>query len=305
MKKVIFSVFLFFLIIQGMAQDITLPLWPDGAPDSTKVPGKEHYYVKGFAHYDNISKAELYVYLPDKAKSTGAAVVICPGGGYWVEAIEHEGFMIAQYLKEQGIAGIVLKYRLPYGNPDVPVSDVHRAMRLVRSKAAQWNLNPDKIGVAGASAGGHLASTAGTHFDLGDTTSADPIERLSDRPDFMLLLYPVISFDEKIGHMGSRINFLGKTNDWKKVVPYSNEYQVTDQTPPCFLVLADDDHTVDPENSIRFYQQLRKHHVPAELHIFAKGGHGFGMKKINQSVEQWPHLFIQWLQAMKFTPPSQ
>ncbi len=294
--------FLFFaLTMNVMAQDFQLKLWPNGAPNQSTPPGQERYYIEnGTGRYENISEAELYVYLPDKDKNTGAAVIICPGGGYWIEAIDHEGFRIAEYLKDHGIAGIVLKYRLPYGNPEVPVSDALESIRLVRSKAAEWNIDPDRIGIGGSSAGGHLASTAGTHYDAGNKDAPNPVDRISSRPDFMMLLYPVISFDEKIGHMGSRINLIGKTNDWKVASIYSNELHVDANTPPTFIVLADDDKGVSPENSIRFYMALKKNNIPAEMHIFNKGGHGFGMKKTGLPVEQWPDLFIQWMKSMNF-----
>ena len=295
--------FLFFaLTINVMAQDFQIKLWPDGTPNQSSPPGKEKYYIEnGTGRYKNISEAELYVYLPDKDKNTGAAVIICPGGGYRIEAIDHEGFRIADYLKKHGIAGIVLKYRLPYGNPEVPVSDALESIRLVRSKAAEWDINPNRIGIGGASAGGHLAATAGTHYDdAGNKNAANPVDNIKSRPDFMMLLYPVISFDEKIGHMGSRINLIGKTNDWKIASRYSNEYHVDASTPPTFIVLADDDKGVSPENSIRFYMALKKNNIPAEMHIFNKGGHGFGMKKTGLPVEQWPDLFIQWMKSMNF-----
>ena len=289
-----------FILTSTMAQDLKLPLWPNGAPNKNTPPGEEHYFEdNGTYRYDNISEAELFVYLPEESKNTGAAVVICPGGGYWIEAIDHEGFQIAEYSKAHGIAGIVLKYRLPYGNPEVPLSDAQQAIRFVRSKAAEWKINPKKVGIAGASAGGHLASTAGTHFTPGDPQATNPIQQLSCRPDFMLLLYPVISFDEKIGHMGSRINLIGNTNDWKLASEYSNELQVTENTPPAFLVLADDDHGVAPENSIRFYLAMKRFNIPAEMHIFAKGGHGFGMKKSGLPTEQWPDLFVEWMKIMQ------
>ncbi|MCW0484680.1 alpha/beta hydrolase [Gaoshiqia sediminis] len=302
MKKINLLFVLTLLLFQGMAQDYRLQLWPEGAPNQNTSPGEERFYVdNGTGRYDNISEAELFVYLPEMEKNTGAAVVICPGGGYRVEAIEHEGFQIAEFLKENGIAGIVLKYRLPYGNPEIPLTDALQAIRFVRSKSDEWGIDPQKVGIAGSSAGGHLASTAGTHYDLGDLQSNDPLARLSSRPDFMLLLYPVISFDEKIGHMGSRINLIGETNDWKLASKYSNELHVNEQTPPTFFVLADDDRGVVPENSIRFYLAMKQFGVPAELHIFSHGGHGFGMKKINKPAEQWPGLFVQWMKAMTFT----
>ncbi|WP_423126993.1 alpha/beta hydrolase [Gaoshiqia sp. Z1-71] len=301
MKKISLFLTLTLICFQGMTQDYRLKLWPAGAPNQNTPPGEERFYVeRETGRYDNISEAELFVYLPESGKSTGAAVVICPGGGYWVEAIEHEGFMIAEYLKENGIAGIVLKYRLPYGQHEVPLSDALQAIRYVRSKSADWEIDPAKVGIAGSSAGGHLASTAGTHFDLGKPGATDPLAKISSRPDFMLLLYPVISFDEKIGHMGSRKNLIGETNDWKLASLYSNELQVTENTPPTFFILADDDKTVVPENSIRFYMALKKYGIPAELHIFNKGGHGFGMRKIDKPAEQWPVLFLSWMKEMDF-----
>ncbi|PTN07420.1 alpha/beta hydrolase [Mangrovibacterium marinum] len=301
MKQLTFLGLFLLLIMSGQAQDFQLKLWPEGAPNSTTVPGDEQYYQQnGTYRYSNVSEAELFVFLPEESKNTGAAVVICPGGGYWVEAIDHEGFQIAEYLKARGIAAIVLKYRLPYGNSEVPLTDALQAMRYVRSKAAEWKIAPNKIGIAGASAGGHLASTAGTHFTEGDPDATDPLQQLSSRPDFMLLLYPVISFDEQITHVGSRVNLIGKTNDWKQVSRFCNELQVTKNTPPTFFVLADDDHAVVPENSIRFYRALKQFDIPAELHIYAKGGHGFGMKKLDLPTAQWPETFTQWLRVMKF-----
>ncbi len=302
MKKInLLLLLLFSIVIDGMTQDYRLKLWPGEPPNKNTPPGEEKFYVdRGTSRYENISVAELFVYLPDEKKNTGAAVVICPGGGYRIEAIQHEGFMMAKYLKQNGIAGIVLKYRLPYGQPEIPLTDALQAIRYVRSKAEEWRINPERVGIAGSSAGGHLASTAGTHYDLGSTGSADPVQRLSSRPDFMLLLYPVISFDEEIGHMGTRQNLIGTTNDWKLASTYSNELHVDEKTPPAFLVLADDDKGVDPENSVRFYLALKKHNVPAEMHIFLQGGHGFGMNKINKPAEQWPDLFVQWMQSMKY-----
>jgi acetyl esterase/lipase len=247
----------------------------------------------------NVSEAEMYVYLPEKEINTGAAVVICPGGGYWIEAMDHEGFDMAKWLQSKGIAGIVLKYRLPYGHHEIPSGDARQTMRIVRANAKEWGIDPNKIGIAGSSAGGHLASTAGTVFDLGNDKSTDPVEKMSCRPDFMLLLYPVISFDESTGHMGSRKNLIGEGNDWNLAKQYSNELNVTKDTPPTFLVLADDDKTVNPQNSVDFYLALKKYKIPAEMHIFQEGGHGFGMTKKNLPVDQWPDLFYNWLKAQK------
>jgi acetyl esterase/lipase len=282
-----------------MAQDFKLKVWPNGAPDSNGMTTPEETYEG--KRVRNVSEAEIYVYLPKIGINTGAAVVICPGGGYMIEAMDHEGYQLAEWLTTQGVAGIVLKYRLPYGHDQIPLEDAQRALRIVRQKAAEWGINPAKIGIAGSSAGGHLASTAGTRFDLGKPESNDPIDKYSCRPDFMLLLYPVITFNEEFGHMGSRTNLIGTGNKWELVEKYSNELNVTPQTPPTFLILADDDGGVPPRNSIEFYMALKKNKIPAEMHIFRDGGHGFGMTKKNLPVDQWPNLFSQWMKAQGIT----
>ena len=209
---------------------------------------------------------------------------------------------MAKWLAERGVSGIVLKYRMPNGNHEVPSSDARQALRIVRANAKEWGINPAKIGIAGSSAGGHLASTVGTRFDAGNKNSADKLEQVSCRPDFMLLLYPVISFNEAFGHMGSRKNLIGQVNDYALVEKYSNELHVTPETPPTFLVLADNDKGVVPRNSIEFYTALKNNNVPVEMHIFAEGGHGFGMRKNNIPADNWPDLFYNWLKAMKIIP---
>ena len=297
MKSQILLLSLFFVSSILSGQDLTLKVWPNGAPNDNgmKLPEEKYDGVR----VRNVSEAEMYVYLPEKEKNTGAAVVICPGGGYMIEAMDHEGFDMARWLASKGIAGIVLKYRLPYGHHEIPSGDARQTMRIVRMNAKEWGIDPGKVGIAGSSAGGHLASTVGTRFDLGNAQSTDPIGKMSCRPDFMLLLYPVISFDEAVGHMGSRKNLIGEGNDWKLAKQYSNELNVTKDTPPTFLILADDDKAVIPENSIDFYLALKKYDIPAEMHIFQEGGHGFGMTKKNLPVDQWPDLFYSWLKAQK------
>ncbi len=295
-KKLIFIV-LAAINVTSFAQNYTLKVWPDGAPNDNGMKEPEEKYDG--VRVRNVSEAEMYVYLPSKETNTGAAVLICPGGGYVIEAMDHEGFDMAKWLASKGVAGIVLKYRLPYKHDEIPSGDARRAMRIVRKNAAEWGINPEKIGIAGSSAGGHLASTVGTRFDLGNAASSDPVEKISCRPDFMLLLYPVITFREEFGHMGSRVNLIGEGNDWKKVAQYSNELHVSPQTPPTFLILADDDSAVPPRNSIEFYLALKENNVPAEMHIFKAGGHGFGMNKNKLPVEQWPDLFYSWLKAQE------
>lgn len=299
MKKITGILTVILISFSTMAQDFKLKVWPNGAPDNNGMTQPEELFEG--KRVRNVSEAEIYVYLPKIGVNTGAAMVICPGGGYIMEAMDHEGYNMAEWLVQQGVAGIVLKYRLPYGHDQIPLEDAQRAIRIVHAKAKEWGINPAKIGIAGSSAGGHLASTAGTHFDLGKPDSSDPIEKFSCRPDFMLLLYPVITFDEEFGHMGSRINLIGPGNKWDLVEKYSNERQVSSQTPPTFLVLSDDDNVVPPRNSIEFYMALKKYKIPAEIHIFRDGGHGFGMNKKNLPVDQWPNLFAQWMKAQGIT----
>jgi acetyl esterase/lipase len=297
MKQSIFCLTLLFMTFSLSAQDEILKVWPGGAPNDNGMTEPEEKYDG--VRVRNVSEAEMYVYLPEEENNTGAAVVICPGGGYWIEAMDHEGYDIAEWLKSKGVAGIVLKYRLPYGHHEVPSSDARQAIRIVRKNAQGWGIDPDKIGIAGSSAGGHLASTVGTRFDYGNEDAASELEKMSTRPDFMLLLYPVITFLEEFGHMGSRKNLIGEGNNWEMVEKYSNELHVSPETPPTFLVLADDDSGVPPRNSIEFYLALKENSVPAEMHIFAKGGHGFGITKHNQPADQWPDLFYNWLKAIE------
>ena len=297
MKKINLLLILVSITTISMAQDKVLKVWPDGAPNDNGITTPEEKFEG--VRVRNVSEAEMYVYLPEKEVNTGAAVVICPGGGYWIEAMDHEGYDMAAFLQEKGVAGIVLKYRLPYGHHEVPSSDARRAMRTVRMHAKEWGIDPAKIGIAGSSAGGHLASTAGTVFDYGNPESDDPVEHVSCRPDFMLLLYPVITMDEDFGHMGSRDNLIGVSHNKELIHEYSNELNVTAQTPPAFLVLADDDNAVPPRNSIEFYSALKRNNVPAEMHIFQQGGHGFGMHQDGLPVNNWPNLFIDWLKAGK------
>ena len=297
MKKIL--LFLTLILSYGLisAQDLTLKVWPNGAPNDNGMTEPEEKYDG--VRVRNVSEAEMYVYLQDDDKNTGAAVVICPGGGYWIEAMDHEGYEIAEWLKSKGIAGIVLKYRLPYGNHEVPSTDAKQAIRIVRNNAKEWRINPEKVGIAGSSAGGHLASTVGTKFDLGNSESTEPLELLSSRPDFMLLLYPVISFREDIGHMGSRKNLIGEGNDWNLAKQYSNEINVTKDTPPTFMILSDDDKSVVPRNSVEFYLALKKYDIPAEMHIFKKGWHGYGITKKNQPADFVPDLCVNWLKAIE------
>jgi len=295
-RKLLLMLFAMSIFQMSIAQNV-VKLWTNGAPGNNECPQPEELFEGKMVRF--VSEPTLTIYLPDKEKNTGAAVVICPGGGYWIEAMDHEGYAYAEYLQHKGITGIVLKYRLPYGHHEIPLLDAQHAIRTVRYNAAAWGIDAAKIGISGFSAGGHLASTAATHFDMGNEKSDNPIEKVSCRPDFAVLIYPVITFNELWGHMGTRENLIGKSHDLKLINYYSNELQVTGQTPPTFLVLADDDQVVPPRNSIEFYTALKQNGVSAELHIFREGGHGFGMTKKGRPHDQWPQMLIDWMSASK------
>lgn len=235
--------------------------------------------------------------LPDPAKRTGAACIICPGGGYGGLSMDKEGFEPAKWMQARGVAGIVLRYRCG-GGPNqhpVPLQDVLRAVRVVRSNAGSWNIDPTKVGILGFSAGGHIASTAATHFDAGNPEALDPVERLSSRPDFQILVYPVISMTEEITHAGSRRNLLGENPSDELVKLMSNDLQVTPQSPPAFITHASDDDAVPVANSLLYYSALADYKVPVELHIFETGGHGFGMHRGERPADKWPEQLEPWM----------
>ena len=291
---------LLFLNILVSGQDYVLPLYEGTIPNSINTGQKEMIEKSDITLISNVQNPTIAVYLPSKRFATGQAVVICPGGGYWVLAYDLEGTDIARYLNSIGVAGIVLKYRLPtYGNciepHKAPLMDAQRAMRLVRSNAKEWNIDSTKIGIMGFSAGGHLASTLGTHFDYGIKNSTDLVERKSCRPDFMVLMYPVITFNAAYTHAGSIEALLGKNPDKDLVNYYSNELQVKEDGPPAFIVHADNDSGVPIENSLLMYEALRKKKIPAELHILSEGEHGFGLAVNNEHVASWTNSLKLWL----------
>jgi len=259
-------------------------LWPKGAP--------------GAVGDGELDKPTLWIYQPDESLRNGASIVVCPGGGYGGIAIDHEGHQVAKWLIENGVTAFILTYRkAPEYHHPAPMQDAQRAIRTVRARAQEWKIEPDRIGVLGFSAGGHLASTAATHFDAGDRNAADPIERVSCRPDFAVLIYPVISFTTEYTHAGSRKNLLGENPDPELVKKFSNELQVTPETPPTFLVHTSGDTGVPAENSVLFYLAMRKAGVPAEMHIFEKGQHGFGLGPNDPVLSQWPKLCIAWMKG--------
>jgi acetyl esterase/lipase len=257
-------------------------LWPKGAP--------------GALGSEDRDKPSLTIHLPPADKATGAAVVICPGGGYGFLAVDHEGKAPAEWLNRHGIAAFVLRYRIaPRYHHPAPMQDAQRAIQLVRSRAKEWNLDPHRLGIWGFSAGGHLASTAATHFDDGQRDAKDPIDRVSCRPDFAILCYPVITMRPPFTHGGSRHNLLGENPDEALVTRMCNDEQVTEKTPPTFLFHTTEDTVVPPENSVLFYQALRKKRIPCELHIYEKGQHGSGLGAGSGAASAWPDQLAAWL----------
>jgi acetyl esterase/lipase len=271
-------------VMTALAQDPqTIRLWSGDAPgamgsEDKDVPTLTIYAVNG--------------------KGSGVGVIVCPGGGYGALAMNHEGRQVANFLNSVGIAAFVLKYRLgPKYHHPVELGDAQRAIRLVRSRAAEFHVDADKVGMMGFSAGGHLASSAGTHFDAGKADAADPIDKMGSRPDFLVLGYPVISFTTPYTHKGSLKNLLGDNPDPELVKSLSSELQVTAQTPPTFLFSTSGDTGVPAENSVMFYLALHKAGVPAEIHVFEKGPHGVGLGGMDPALEEWPKLLVLWFRT--------
>lgn len=302
--KIFPAIIIFFTIlnINLQSQPKIMNVWSSKIPGSIRAPGfKNEDTIRienGKIRIARVTNPTISIYFPKK-KSSGTTAVICPGGGYIRLAIDNEGSEIANWLNDYGVTVVILKYRLPNDtimeNKTIgPLQDLQETMRLLRRNAKEWNLNPGKIGVFGFSAGGHLASTLCTHFnDIvydSDTTSA--------RPDFSVLVYPVITMNEINTHTGSRKYLLGKTPDAKLVEYFSNELHVTKDTPPAFIVQAEDDKTVPVQNSIDYYTSLKNQNIPAELHLYQKGGHGFGLGKNKGTVSLWPAACIKWLQEI-------
>jgi acetyl esterase/lipase len=304
MKKYsVLLVIIFLVNTLCFGQNYTLPLWPDNIPNYQKTDEIEIRDTTDAVRISYVQKPDISVYLPSKGNATGQAVVICPGGGYRILAYDKEGTDIAKWLNSKGIAAIVLKYRLPLSKSNIvnhksPLLDAQQAIRLTRYHANEWNIKKDKIGIMGFSAGGHLAATAGTHFDTGDASASDPVESMSSRPDFMVLVYPVITFSNSFMHKGSRNALLGEDPDSTLIKYYSNELQVKDNTPPTFIVHAGDDKSVPVENSLLFYHALKDKGIPAEFHIYPEGGHGFSLAIGKGYLETWPDRCIDWLRSL-------
>lgn len=304
MRHVYFLIAALLLHLCLAAQEYILPLWPAGkVPNYQKTNEVEKRDTGATIHIRNVQQPDIAVFLPAKRNATGQAVIICPGGGYAALSYNWEGMDVAKLLNAKGIAAMVLKYRLPNAKSNIvphlsPLADAKRAMRMVRFYADKWNIKKDKVGIMGFSAGGHLASTLGTHFDNGIANAPDSIEQFSSRPDFMVLVYPVISMTKTIMHAGSRNNLISSTPTDDLAKLYSNELQVTKETPVTFLVHATDDKSVPVENSLLFYQALKDNGVPAEMHIYPTGGHGFGLGLGRGYLETWTDRCIDWMRGM-------
>lgn len=265
-------------------------LWPNGAP--------------GALGSTEADQSSLEYFPPWGKNPSGTAVIVAPGGGYQFLASNHEGRQVANWFNALGITSFVLTYRLgPRYHHPIELGDAQRAIRLVRAHAAELNIRPDRIGMMGFSAGGHLASTAGTHFDQGDPQAADPIDRASSRPDFLILAYAVITMEPPYAHESSVMALLGDHPNPNLREELSNERHVTKETPPTFLFATNADDVVPAENSVQFYMALRKAGVPAELHIFEKGPHGVGLDLSDPALGEWPKLLEEWMRGRGLLSP--
>lgn len=273
------------------AQDrLRMELWP---ADSSSIVGE-----------DERDRPSITLYKPERPN--GCAVVVCPGGGYGGLALDHEGKQIGEWYNEFGVTAFVLRYRhAPRYSHPTPMLDVQRALRTVRAKAEEFGIDPKRIGVMGFSAGGHLASTAATHFDEGDPKADDPIDQVSCRPDFAILCYPVITFTQDFMHVGSRNNLLGKSPEEELIKSLSNELQVTEKTPPTFLFHTWEDQVVPPQNSLAFYLAMKEKGVPGELHIYEHGRHGVGLAKNMPGTRNWSRQLRDWLAGAGFLTEKQ
>jgi acetyl esterase/lipase len=300
MKKTYFTLILCMSLGLLLTQNFILPLW-EGDPPNYRESGEiMKSDTTNIVRLSLVQQPDIAVFLPSKSNATGEAVVICPGGGYHILAYDWEGSDIARWLSSRGIAAMVLKYRLPVSKSNIiphksPLMDAQRAFRMVRYHAGSWNIDPGKIGIMGFSAGGHLASTLSTHFDAGDPGNNDPVEKISCRPDFSILVYPVISFTEEFSHSGSRTALLGEDPDPELVRYYSNELQVSEDTPPTILVHSSDDEAVPVQNSLAYYQALLKSGTQTEMHIYPYGGHGYSLAIGKGHLATWPDRVLEWI----------
>lgn len=295
---------LMWINVNLFAQSKVIDIWNGKVPGAIKSEEfKQHVdTTAGWIDKKSITNPNLYAFPAPAEKATGAAVIICPGGAYAGLAIKHEGIQVARWFNNLGISAFVLTYRLPdyaiMENKSIgPMQDGQRAIRIVRSHAKEWGINPDKIGIMGFSAGGHLAATLSTHFN---EKVYEPDDATSAKPNFSILIYPVISMDSTITHWGSRENLLGKHPSSEMVKHFSNELQVNGDTPPAFMVQSMDDDAVPVQNSIAYALALKEHKIPCELHLYQKGGHGYGLAPWGGTNSAWPEACRKWLETNGF-----
>jgi len=302
MKGIVLTVLLFSIVTK--AQNFVIPLWNSNMPNYQEVGEVELLKSESSTeHHKLVTKPDISVFLPSKNNRTGQAVLVIPGGGYHAIACIKEGDDIAKWLNSNGIVGIVLKYRLPNAKSNIishksPLLDASRAMKIIKENAEKWHIDENNIGVMGFSAGGHLAATLGTHYDKDEKPQSAKIDSISSRPDFMVLMYPVITMDERFTHMGSRKNLLGENPSQELVDYYSNEKQVSAETPPTLIFHTTDDAAVPVENSTAFYKALNEKNIDSEMHIFQHGKHGFALANGKGNLELWKSICIAWLRNM-------
>lgn len=290
MKKILLLSFLFATTMLSAQKPVELPLWPNGAPNNNELTGTEQGRNNGGV--SNVTEPTLTVY--PAPHPNGIAIIMCPGGGYSGLAMHHEGHDMASWFNTQGITYAVLKYRMPNGHHEVPLSDAEQAIRMVRKHAAEWGVNPQRVGIMGASAGGHLAASLATLYSSDKT-----------RPDFQILFYPVISMQKGVTHGGSRKNLIGENPSQELEQKYSLERQVSPRTPQAFIMLSSDDDAVPPINGIGYFLALRDHKVPASLHAYPTGGHGWGFRDNFTYKRQWTEELEKWLREGLVFPVSE
>ncbi len=281
MNKMLFIFLWLIMLVNTIVAQEEIKLYKKGPKVISGITEKEESYNNAWVI--NVTEARMYAYIVPKGKSAGAAVLICPGGGYGGLAIEHEGSQFAAWLNSIGVSAFVLYYRMPNQHSEIPLKDAQTAIEIIRKGAKKWNIDTHKIGIAGFSAGGHLASSAGTHFAK------------KNRPDFMILVYPVISMTGD----GTCQNLIGKAPSEQLVKRFSNQLQVTAKTPPAIIIAALDDDVVPVEHSLMFYKEMQKGNVPCEIHTYTKGGHGFGMKKSGLKIDNWTDTVKEWMECNK------
>lgn len=300
MKKFVVPILLAMSMSSAYSAPTVFPLWPEGVPGMKDIGPEQN----GKGYIQNTSNPTLTLVGPAVDRPNGTAIIVAPGGGYVRQAVDREGTQYANWLSTLGVTTFVLNYRMQeFGHP-APLQDVLRAVRLLRSRAAEFGIDPSRIGVMGSSAGGHLAASAGTLFDNPAGRTGTDLDKVSARPDFLVLMYPVIAMEGPAAHMGSRKALLGANPSKELVQLMSVDRQVTQRTPPTLLIHTQADAAVPVENSILFYQALTKHKVPAEMYLFEQGAHGMGMRDGLGNASQWPRRAEEWLRARGLLTPA-